>query len=371
MKKSLFGGTIFFPVRLLYVITRKIQMNISDKEILFFKQYSEKITPDEEVRIQELLSVSEENRLEMDLVRQIVSVENEMKDLLSYDTSEGYLRMKQKTKGYKETLNWSFWLVRIAAILVVPLLISTLTLIYINQKQREALNQIDWMEVSAAPGVVSRFELPDQSKVWLNSGSTLRYPSRFTGHIREVELNGEGYFEVKSDKENPFYVITNSGAKVMAHGTRFNVNAYDEYEDIEAVLVEGKIDFLFSGKNLRELKSGEQAVFNKNTHSLVINPISIYEKTAWKDGKIVFRNASLEDVFHQLSRRYNVDIVFHDDYKLSDGYRCRVTFMNETIQQIFSYLEIAAPIRWTVSTPVQKNDSTLVKQRVDVWLKKK
>ncbi len=54
-------------------------MNISDKEILFFKQYSEKITPDEEVRIQELLSVSEENRLEMDLVRQIVSVENEMK----------------------------------------------------------------------------------------------------------------------------------------------------------------------------------------------------------------------------------------------------------------------------------------------------
>lgn len=79
MKKFLFGGTIFFPVRLLYVITRKIQMNISDKEILFFKQYSEKITPDEEVRIQELLSVSEENRLEMDLVRQIVSVENEMK----------------------------------------------------------------------------------------------------------------------------------------------------------------------------------------------------------------------------------------------------------------------------------------------------
>ena len=142
----------------------------------------------------------------------------------------------------------------------------------------------------------------------------------------------------------------------MAHGTRFNVNAYDEYEDIEAVLVEGKIDFLFSGKNLRELKSGEQAVFNKNTHSLVINPISIYEKTAWKDGKIVFRNASLEDVFHQLSRRYNVDIV---------------TFTDETIQQIFGYLEIAAPIRWTVSTPVQKNDSTLVRQRVDVWLKKK
>ena len=100
-------------------------------------------------------------------------------------------------------------------------------------------------------------------------------------------------------------------------------------------------------------------------------PFCIYEKTAWKDGKIVFRNASLEDVFHQLSRRYNVDIVFHDDYKLSDGYRCRVTFTDETIQQIFGYLEIAAPIRWTVSTPVQKNDSTLVRQRVDVWLKKK
>lgn len=346
-------------------------MDTGSKEILFFKKYSEEITPDEKEKVQELLSASDDNREEMNLVEQIISVENEIKELASYDVSEGYQGMMQKIRKQKKIIHWSSWLLRIAAILIVPLLISTLALLYQNQEQRKELNRTGWVEVSAAPGLVSKFELPDQSKVWLNSGSTLRYPFRFMGHMREVELDGEGYFEVKSDKDNPFYVATGSGVKVMAHGTHFNVNAYDEYDGIEAVLSEGKIDFIFSGNTLQQLKPGEQAVFNKNSHQLTINPVSVYEKIAWKDGKVVFRNASLEEVFSQLSRRYNIDIFFHDDYKLSTGYRCRVTFTNETIQQIFSYLEIAAPIKWTVSAPVQQNDSTLVKQRVDVWLKDK
>lgn len=346
-------------------------MDTDNKEILFFKKYSEELALDEELKVRELLSSSEDNRVEMDLVKQIISVENEIKELASYDTSAGYLSMRQKVKKESKTVLWLFWLTRVAAILVLPLLISTLALIYVNKEQRKELNSQGVIEVSAAPGLVSMFELPDQSKVWLNSGSTLRYPSRFTGHIRDVELTGEGYFEVKSDKENPFYVTTGLGVKVMAHGTHFNVNAYDESENIEVVLAEGKIDFLLSGNNLRQLKPGEQAVFNKSSHLLTVAPVSVYEKTAWKDGKIVFRNASLEDVFHLLGRRYNVDIIFHDDYRLSAGYRCRVTFTNETIQQIFNYLEIAAPIKWTISTPVQQSDSTLVKQRVDVWLKKK
>lgn len=346
-------------------------MDTSNKEILFFKKYSEEITPDEKERVQELLSDSENNREEMTLVEQIISVENEIKELASYDVSKGYQGMMEKIGEKRKIVHWSSWLQRTAVILVIPLLISTLTLLYQNQKQRNEFNHTGWVEVSAAPGLVSKFELPDRSKVWLNSGSTLRYPVRFMKHIREVELDGEGYFEVKSDKENPFYVATGSGVRVMAHGTHFNVNAYDEYDDIEAVLSEGKIDFLFSENTLQQLKPGEQAVFNKNSHQLTVNPVNVYEKTAWKDGKIVFRNASLEEVFSQLSRRYNIDIFFHDDYKLSTGYRCRVTFTNETIQQIFSYLEIAAPIKWIVSAPVQQNDSTLMKQRVDVWLKKK
>lgn len=346
-------------------------MNTDNKEILFFKKYTEKTTPDEATMIEQLLAASGENRKEMDLVEQVISIEAEMKELASYDVSKGYLGMKQKLNERKSPIHWSFWLTRIAVILVFPLLISTLTLLYLNREQQKELSRFEWMEVSAALGLISKFELPDQSKVWLNSGSTLRYPSRFTGNTREVELNGEGYFEVKSDQKNPFYVSAGSGVKVMAHGTRFNVNAYDEYDKIEAVLAEGKIDFLFADNRLRQLVPGEQAVFDRNSHQLMVTPVGIYEKIAWKDGKIVFRNASLEEVFHQLGRRYNVDIVFHDDYKLSLGYRCRVTFTNETIQQIFSYLEIAAPIKWTVSTPVRQSDSTLAKQRIDVWLKKK
>lgn len=342
------------------------------KEILFFKKCSEQVSPQEEEYVQEHLSSSEKNRQEMEVVKEIVSIENEIKELSVYNIPNGYEKLTQKIK--KENMRYRkflFFLIRSAAILTIPLLISTLVLLRVNQDQREKLNGFEWMEVSAAPGLISKFELPDHSVVWLNSGSTLRYPSRFTRKEREVKLEGEGYFDVKSDRTSPFYVTTSSGMKVIAYGTQFNVNAYQEYDEIETVLVEGKVDICFSGDNLSHLKPGERAVFNKKNYLSTVMKANIDEKIAWKEGKVLFRNASLEDVFQQLSRHYNVDIIFHDDYKLSSGYRCRVTFTNETIQQIFSYLEKAIPIKWKVSTPVQKEDSTLLKQQIDVWLNKK
>lgn len=341
----------------------------TNKGYLFFKKMSENVSSDEEKQIQELLSDSEENRHELDLVKQIIAIEDEIKGQASYHLVEGYAGMKRKVeKKTRKVFHWSTFLYKVAAVLVFPLLISTLTLLYKDKQKRDDV--VAWMEVEAAPGVISRLELPDHSKVWLNSGSKLRYPAVFTGGKREVELDGEGYFEVKSDKTNPFYVGTASGQKVMAYGTSFNVNAYEELEMMDAVLVTGKIDFILAGNTLSQLQPGEQAVFDKKRKTLDVRSVSAYEKIAWKDGKTVFRNASLDEVFRQLERRYNVEIVVHDDMRISGEYKCRVTFTNETIQQIFSYLEEAAPIKWKLSTPLLNNDTTLTKQRIDVWIKK-
>ena len=216
--------------------------------------------------------------------------------------------------------------------------------------------------------MVTRLELPDHSKVCLNAGSTLRYPTVFTGNTREVELTGEGYFEVQSDKEHPFFVTTKSGLKVMAHGTQFNVNTYDEREEVEAILVEGLVDIHSYDKFIAELKPGERLSYNKRTNKYEIRKVNIYENTAWKDGKIVFRNTSLDDVFRVLGQRFNVEIVLHYQKKDKE-YNCWATFTDETIYQIFSYLEQATPIRWKVNAMKQNSDATFAKQRIDVWLK--
>lgn len=359
-------------MRLIYRIRKLTKERSSmNKEILFFKYSCGLATPEEEKLLQKLLANSENARNELKTVEEIIAIDNEIKELDRYDTSKGYIGMRQKVKAKKKTAPFIVWMYRVAAILILPLLISIAALIHTNQMQQNELNRNVWMEVVSAPGLISRFELPDQSKVWLNSGSRLRYPSHFNGAEREVKLAGEGYFEVSSDKEHPFYVTTETGVKVMAHGTSFNVNTYNEYDVVEAVLVKGKIDLSFAGQTLRKMIAGEEAIFNKTSHQLMVNKVNTEEKTAWKDGKIMFRNATLEQVFKQLERRYNVDIIVHDVYKSAANYRCRVTFTNETIQQIFTYLEVAAPIRWAIDTPKQQGDSSLVKQRIDVWLNKK
>src|SRR5699024_8332285 len=94
----------------------------------------------------------------------------------------------------------------------------------------------------AATGAVIRYELPDHSVVWLNSGSTLRYPTVFKKENRNVMLKGEAYFEVQADKERPFYVNTPAGLSVYVYGTKFNVNAYEDDNSIETVLEKGKVN---------------------------------------------------------------------------------------------------------------------------------
>ncbi len=340
-----------------------------DKEVLFFRYCNGTATSAEQEQVEKMAAESAEIAEELEAVKRALVLKNKIIEAESYDIPVGYRNMQQKIKAKSKRINFITVLSRIAAILVLPLLISTLVFAYMAFNSTEVTEHIAYAEVTSAPGLISCFELPDRSKVWLNSGATLRYPTTFMGAAREVELNGEGYFEVEADKEHPFYVATKSGIKVMAHGTQFNVKATEK--SIETVLAEGKVDILLWDKILQALNPSEEAAFDMDTRQLSIQEVNVYEKIAWKDGKIIFRNAPLDEVFDRLSSRYNVDIVLHDDYKLSDRYRSRVTFTDETIQQIFSYLSVAAPIEWKISSPVQKNDSTLTKQRIEVWLKKK
>ena len=283
----------------------------------------------------------------------------------SIDTERAWQQTWQRCQRSRQR-GFSFYLLRIAAILILPLLISTLTLGYLYIQANLTPQEIAYLEATSAPGIVTQITLPDSSKVWLNSGSRLRYPARFMGDERNVTLQGEGYFEVQSDRAHPFYVATTEGLRVMAHGTKFNVNAYADDEIIEATLEQGAVDVLI-GQQRETLVPGEQAIFDKNTSTMHKQKAQVDVETAWREGKLIFRNATMKEITKQLARRYNVDINLHDESRTP--HRFRATFTNESLPQILEYLRMSAPIRWSSTTVKQQTDDTYSRQRYDVWVK--
>lgn len=144
--------------------------------------------------------------------------------------------------------------------------------------------------------------LPDGSRVWLNSASKLRYPTAFSGGQRLVELEGQGYFDVRKDAEHPFIVKTKT-LDVEVLGTGFDVMAYPDERSMNTTLVEGAVRV----KDVM-LKPGQQARMEYSTGCIYVEPADIQQVTAWKTGFFEFDNANLADIMRQASRWYDIDI---------------------------------------------------------------
>lgn len=148
--------------------------------------------------------------------------------------------------------------------------------------------------------------LADGTGVWLNAASSITYPSGFTGNQRQVEITGEVYFEVAHNTAKPFLV--KSGLQtVEVLGTHFNINAYTDEAGIKTTLLEGSVAISASGSR-QTLKPGEQAILKGN--SIRISETDTDEAIAWKEGYFQFVDADIETVMRQISRWYNVDVVF-------------------------------------------------------------
>lgn len=152
--------------------------------------------------------------------------------------------------------------------------------------------------------------LPDGTQVWLNSASSLTYPTVFDDSSRTVSLRGEGFFEVVPDKL-PFKVKT-TGQTVMVLGTRFNVNAYQNEPGVTTTLVSGSVEIALNrGRVSRlQLKPGEQAIVSDKTIKVRKVALPIY--TAWKDGDFRFRETPLPEVLRQLERWYDIEVDYHN-----------------------------------------------------------
>jgi len=177
--------------------------------------------------------------------------------------------------------------------------------------------------LSTPRGGQYQITLPDGTKVWLNAASSLRYPTAFLGKQREVELNGEAYFEVaplihKGGEKIPFIVHANpssgkGGMKVEVLGTHFNVMAYNDENSIRTTLLEGSVKVIKENE-ASMLKAGQQAAFIKQEDKInIISNPDLELAVAWKNGYTSFRSADIKTIMRQVARWYDVDIVYESD----------------------------------------------------------
>ncbi len=149
--------------------------------------------------------------------------------------------------------------------------------------------------------------LADGSKVWLNAGSSLLYPVSFISDERKVSVTGEAYFEVAHNVSRPF-IVNHGSMEVRVLGTHFNVNAFeDDDSNIKVTLLEGSVK-IDNGNAANFLKPGQQALVSKEIK--LVNDVNLDLVMAWKNGYFQFDRASLQNVLNQVSRWYDVDVVY-------------------------------------------------------------
>jgi ferric-dicitrate binding protein FerR (iron transport regulator) len=157
--------------------------------------------------------------------------------------------------------------------------------------------------------------LSDGTKVWVNSETEIKFPSVFTGKKRRVCLKGEALFEVTKDNNRPFIVHAN-GMNVKVLGTKFNISAYPDDDFVHTTLVEGKVFVNERISGLQQsaiLKPSQQAFLSKSgNNELIVQEVNTDMYTSWAEGKFIFKEETLENIFKKLSRWYNIE-VFYDD----------------------------------------------------------
>lgn len=205
-------------------------------------------------------------------------------------------------------------------------------------------NTLKYNTFSTPKGSTYRILLPDGTKVWLNTGSSIRYPVVFPHDKRTVSISGEAYFEVAHDASKPFFLDAN-GSTIQVLGTHFNVSAYADEKQTTTTLVEGSVNVSKNGNNIT-LKPGQQAVVDEATGAIHRSAADVRSAIAWKNGYFRFDNESIEDIVEKISRWYDIEAV---EYEGQFDDRFSGTFQrSKNVAQLFSHLEKLAPIHFEI-----------------------
>ena len=320
-------------------------MEISDKNRIY-KYFNDSSIDDENfIAVQYL---NDGNELEL---REIAwehwgkspSAEVELHNIL--DRIHFHINRKLKIRPVLSRILTTYY--RVAAVLLIPLIIGGFYLIVQNSARNTT-----YTEISAPQGSRVQFTLPDGSMGHLNGGSRLKYSVNFANN-RNLSLSGEAYFEVARDKKHPFTVQTKF-ADVQVFGTRFDICAYESDSKIFTTLEEGSVQvFNKTGKTYTLLNPGEQNVISKNNGTMQNIAVNTNLYTSWKDEMLRFNNSPFDEVVKKMERWYGVKIDLDKSLKYSENYT--FTVRTESLRELLQLLAITTPMSYKVD-----NDTVMI-----------
>ena len=242
-------------------------------------------------------------------------------------------------------------------------LISGETVLELKQNAQIALSEdgrisvvvkeTDLSELSLSDNVMNRLivpsgkrstlTLPDGTKIWLNSGTELDFPSKFAGNTREIGVKGEIYIEVAKGQA-PFYANASS-FRVRVHGTKFNISAYSENEENTVTLVEGSVEVLSANHAPIWLAPNEKVAITEDL--IAKETVNVEEYISWKDGALIFNQTPISDVLKKIGRHYNVTLIDMSESDLSTKTCTGKLFLSDDFEEILISLSILSSTRCT------------------------
>jgi len=306
----------------------------NDIHELIIRLFAGETSLEEKAKIDDWLNSSRQNK----------NLFNDLKDIwinaesgehpYDYDVEEAIRNFIHKTRTIKENKRNKHFIynaLRYAAVFLLALAIPFTW--WLVQKAGKSSAEA-FTTISCAYGDKTSIVLPDSSLVWVNSGSQITFSNSFDNGSRQLFLEGEAYFSVKTDPENPFIVNT-SEMNVKVLGTEFNLKAYSDEEAVAVTLISGSLQ-VSNSQEMAMVTPGQKLIYEKTNHTISIEDLSdLSPETEWINGRLVFRNESLEELERKLERWFDVEIEFYDE--LVKQRRFSGTLERESILEVISY----------------------------------
>lgn len=319
-------------------------MNKNQEEInrLLGRYLSSDATEDEKRQLAQKIEEEGEDLQQLILLDSLFKGKEDNNAIVNTKNSKSdiWAKLNEKEKSSKiHRLSVGFR--RIAAIFVIQLILTSLAYYYFQSKNKPSAPA--FAEIQCPLGARINFELPDGTTGYLNSGSSLGYSVDFSKY-RNVKVAGEAYFDVFHDSKHPFIVqAENINVKVL--GTKFNLISYQDDLTEEVILNEGSVEVLASdGKVLSKIEPNQMFVLEKDKKVYRIDEVDSEQYSSWTDGKLVFKNETMEKVAKRLGRWYNADIIIEDKELLQ--YTYRATFIDEELEEVLKLIALTAPIKY-------------------------
>jgi ferric-dicitrate binding protein FerR (iron transport regulator) len=231
---------------------------------------------------------------------------------------------------------------RIASVFFLPLALISIYFFFRVSLSYPKIAENTIKEIHTKPGTRIRFVLEDSTVVWLNDGTYMKYPERFSKDERRVFVDGEAYFEVKKDTDRIF-IVDNPLVQTVVTGTRFNLNAYSSDRYFEATLLDGNVQ-LFEDKKQYVLIPGQRFNFDQTTGEISFRRVDLHHSISWTKGELILQDELLSTAIKKIGRWYNMEVILMDEEL--KNLLITVTFKDEKPEQMLRLISMALPVEF-------------------------